>query len=51
MKTKPFHLALPHLIAVAVFLIITLIYFAPAAFEGKDLVQGDITNAKAAGAK
>lgn len=49
MKTKPFHLALPHLIAVAVFLIITLIYFAPAAFEGKDLVQGDITNAKATG--
>ncbi len=50
MKTKPFNLALPHLIAIALFLIITLIYFAPAAFEGKDLVQGDVTNAKATGA-
>ena len=33
---------LPHLIAVVLFLIITLIFFSPVFFEGKALSQGDI---------
>lgn len=32
---------LPHIVAVTVFLILTLIYLSPAAFEGKKLIQED----------
>jgi len=36
---KPF---LPHLAAVALFLILTVVYFSPVVFDNKDLVQGDM---------
>jgi len=32
----------PHLVAVATFVILTMIYFAPQVFEGKQLPQGDM---------
>ncbi len=38
---------IPHLVAILVFVALSLIYMAPAAFEGKDLPQGDVSNAKA----
>ncbi len=34
--------ALPHVVAVVVFLVITLAYFSPMIFDGKQLRQGDI---------
>lgn len=40
----------PHLVAIAVFLLITVAYFSPIFFEGKTLPQGDIVNSNAWGA-
>ncbi|GHT55719.1 membrane protein [Bacteroidia bacterium] len=34
--------SIPHVIAIAIFLILTCIYFAPGIFEGKTLQQGDM---------
>ena len=34
----------PHVAAVLFFLLLTLVYFSPVVFEGKDLVQGDVTS-------
>jgi len=33
---------LPHLIAIIIFLIITVGFFSPVFFENKDIIQGDI---------
>lgn len=35
---------LPHLAAIAVFYLVTVVYFAPIFFENKDLSQGDVTS-------
>ena len=35
---------LPHVIAIAVFYIITLVYFLPTFLENKDLAQGDVSS-------
>lgn len=40
----------PHLVAIAVFLLITVAYFSPIFFEGKTLPQGDIISSQAWGA-
>ena len=42
---NPYKKILPHLIAIAAFLIFVLIYFAPQ-FKGQELYQGDIVNFK-----
>ena len=34
-----------HIAAVAVFLVLTVVYFAPAVFEGKSIRQGDMEKA------
>lgn len=34
----------PHVIAIAIFLLLTVIYFSPYVFDNKDIVQGDVTN-------
>lgn len=39
----------PHLVAIALFLLLTIFYFSPVVFDGKDLPQGDVTSAKAWG--
>ena len=36
-----------HIAAVAVFLVLTVVYFAPAVFEGKSIRQGDMEKAVA----
>ena len=41
--------AVPHLLAVLLFLGLTVVYFAPIVFENKDLVQGDIRSGSAWG--
>lgn len=33
---------LPHLVAIAVFYLVTILYFSPLFFENKDLTQGDV---------
>lgn len=40
----------PHLVAIAVFLLITMAYFSPIFFDGKTLPQGDIISSNAWGA-
>ena len=40
---------LPHLLAVLLFLGLTVTYFAPIVFENKDLIQGDVLNSTAWG--
>lgn len=42
MKTFDFKKVIPHLVAIAIFYAVTLIYFAPIFMENKDLVQGDV---------
>ena len=44
MKKIDFKKFIPHLIALAVFFAVTIAYFAPIFFEGKDLSQGDVTS-------
>ena len=44
MKNDFLKKCIPHVIAVLVFLLFTVIYFSPYVFDGKDLVQGDVTN-------
>ena len=34
----------PHVAAVLLFLLLTIVYFSPVVFDGKDLVQGDVTS-------
>jgi len=34
----------PHVAAVVFFLLLTIVYFSPVVFEGKDLVQADVTS-------
>ena len=34
-----------HIAAIAVFLVLTVIYFSPAVFEGKSIRQGDMEKA------
>ncbi|MEJ1239434.1 YfhO family protein [Chryseolinea sp. T2] len=43
MKKIDFRQALPHLLAIVVFLIVTIIFFSPVFFENKSLNQSDIT--------
>lgn len=38
-----------HLVAIASFLVIVMIYFAPAVFEGKSIRQGDMEKAAGMG--
>ena len=35
---------LPHVIAIIIFLLLTVTYFSPAILENKDIVQGDVTS-------
>lgn len=44
MKKINFKQWLPHLIAVLVFLVLTVAYFSPVVFDNKDLPQGDVTS-------
>lgn len=44
MKKIDFKKFVPHLIALVVFFAVTIAYFAPIFFEGKDLAQGDVTS-------
>lgn len=39
----------PHILAIAVFVILVMIYFAPQVFEGKQLPQGDMISARGMG--
>ena len=41
--------AWPHLVAIAVFLLLTMVYFAPEIFDGKQLPQGDMISAQGMG--
>lgn len=43
MKKQTLTKFLPHIAAIAVFLILTVLFFYPIVFEGKDLPQGDVT--------
>ena len=43
MKKIDFRQVLPHLVAIGVFLFITILFFSPVFFESKALNQGDIT--------
>ena len=47
-KENPLKKFLPHLIAIAVFLVISLIYFSPV-LKGLELRQSDMTNATGVG--
>lgn len=49
MKSFSFKQALPYLVAIVIFVVLSLVYMAPAAFEHKDLPQGDVTNARGFG--
>ena len=40
-----------HIAAVAVFLVLTVVYFAPAVFEGKSIRQGDMEKAVGMGSE
>jgi len=44
MKKNNFKQWWPHIIAIALFLGLTVIYFSPVVFDGKDLPQGDVTS-------
>lgn len=35
---------LPHVVAIVVFILVTMVYFAPIFFDNKDLPQGDVTS-------
>ncbi|MGC3943209.1 MAG: YfhO family protein [Chryseolinea sp.] len=43
MKKIDFRQVLPHLVAIGVFLVVTIVFFSPIFFENKSLNQGDIT--------
>jgi len=47
MKNLPWKQIVPHVIAIVIFLLITLVYFSPV-LEGKRLKQSDITQWKGA---
>ncbi|MPM30702.1 hypothetical protein SDC9_77252 [bioreactor metagenome] len=49
MKKINFRQWLPHLIAILVFLVLTIAYFSPIVFDKKDLPQGDVASAQAWG--
>ena len=40
---------LPHIIAVVIFLALTIAYFSPIVFDNKDLSQGDVSSSMAWG--
>ena len=44
MKKFYVHLWLPHVIAILIFLVLSLVFFSPVVLEDKDLVQGDVTS-------
>ena len=44
MKKFDFKKWLPHIIAIGIFVLLSIAYFSPAVFEGKDLPQGDVTS-------
>lgn len=44
MKKLNFKKIYPYFVALAIFFAITLVYFSPLFFEGKDLAQGDVTS-------
>ncbi|MDR2980589.1 MAG: YfhO family protein [Bacteroidales bacterium] len=45
-KKNNFKNYLPHIAAIAIFLLLSIVYFAPVVFDGKDLVQGDVTSVR-----
>jgi hypothetical protein len=44
MKDFSFKKLWPHLVAILVFVCVTVFYFAPIVFDNKDLLQGDVTS-------
>ncbi len=42
MKRLNYKIFLPHIAAIAFFLLLTVVYFSPVVFDNKDLVQGDM---------
>lgn len=49
MKQFNFKKWLPHILAILIFLTLTVLYFSPVVFDGKDLPQGDVTSSRAWG--
>ncbi len=49
MKKINFKQVLPHIIAVVIFLALTIAYFSPIVFDNKDLSQGDVSSSMAWG--
>ncbi|MEG2336394.1 MAG: hypothetical protein RSC04_01475, partial [Bacteroidales bacterium] len=51
MNTHPFNFRkiYPHIIAIGVFLVLTITYFSPVVFDKKDLFQGDMNQVEGMG--